>query len=99
MNYTYRFIEEKHMGDSIPVPHECQSCGSVAPLADFKINASDATMRQVAKELCEICASTFIGNVTNYDRVYTVQEKTVCICVAQVANLLLDKLTCRRDGI
>lgn len=92
MRYTYRFIE----GERERTPHECDSCGCIAPLGDFKVNKSDGSMEQIFIELCEVCSSTYISNITRYNRVYSLEEQNITRSLAQVANLLLDKLTGRR---
>ena len=74
--------EVKHEGG---YPVECDSCGSVAPTYTQKIHCPDRT-----RELCEVCASSFIGNATRYpDQYVNVQ---LYQSLAQVANLILDKI-------
>lgn len=92
MRYTYRFIES--VCDH--VPHECHICRCVAPLGDFKLNKSDGSMEQVFVEMCEVCAATFISNTIHWKSVYSGEQAHMALILAQVANLLLDKLTDRR---
>lgn len=72
---------------------ECDSCGSEAPLLEFPTGPPKREIRK----LCKICASTFVGNKTEYRRGEQIGE--IAIIIAQIANLLLDELTDRRKNL
>ena len=70
---------------------ECESCGSVAPLANFPLGFPESKDRL----LCELCSSSFIGNATRYREQY--ENVSLYQVIAQVGNVILDKLTNRKE--
>jgi hypothetical protein len=84
MTIEYRYL--KRDGDILT----CNSCACEAPLAHF-----DGGAGRRARDLCEVCASTFIGNMTQYATLYSTEQRDQAVIQAQVANLMLDKLTPR----
>ena len=68
---------------------ECECCSSPAPLAEFDSGMMDGKK----KLICEICASTIIGRLTEYKSHR--DDRDTLICMAQMGNLILDKLTGR----
>ena len=76
---------------------QCATCGSDAPVAWFErpfILRKDGDPK--TWYLCEVCASTFVGNTIMYKSVYSQEARDAAVLLAQVANHLLDKLTKRR---
>ena len=65
---------------------DCNSCGWPAPLAKFEDSISGD------RWLCEVCAQSQVGIFTKYPTQYEYQTREIGIAIAQVANLLLDKL-------
>jgi hypothetical protein len=72
----------------------CDSCASEAPLSLFKGNGLD---NDSDRNLCELCANSFVGNATRYPKVH--DNVPLFQTVAQVGNILLDKLTDRRKAL
>jgi hypothetical protein len=66
---------------------ECESCGATAPLFFF-----DTVPLHPGRYLCEICASTFAGNMTQYPDQYDHSAVTLAQIVAHTGNLILDKI-------
>lgn len=65
---------------------ECESCGWVAPLAQFEREGNTHKMT------CEVCASTLTGKASDYG----FGDVELYINMAQSVNLLLDKLLNRK---
>ena len=86
MSRDYKYMkEDKYLT-------ECASCGSVAPLSNFPVgNCNKVEDRYI----CELCASSFIGNATKYPTQY--ENVSLYQSIAQVGNVILDILTGRRD--
>lgn len=70
----------------------CESCEAEAPLAWF-----DTGFPRTKKKICEVCATTTIGRITEYAPrdPAAMQRRDDLKIMAQVANHLLDKLTPR----
>lgn len=83
--YAYRYIyADGHA-------QECDSCGYTAPLAEFPRRS--LAERDQRKLICEVCATTEIGSITDYaSRSHDIELFRV---VAQSTNLILDKMTGR----
>lgn len=81
--YIYR---KKHNGDLV----QCDSCRSRAPLAIVRILEPPYTDH---KMFCMICDSTIVGRATQSPDKY--KEPDHLVCMAQIANLLLDNCTNR----
>lgn len=73
----------------------CYSCGWEAPLHFFE--EKDELSGRQSRYICECCATSFIGNATMYPQ----QHYNIALfqAIAQIGNLLLDKLTDRRKEI
>ena len=72
----YKYIDEDGM------PRECDSCGCIVPL---QRHAGET------KLICEVCSNTEIGSVIDYGTT-ALSTQDLYLTLAQVANLLLDKL-------
>lgn len=85
--FEYRWSSgSKFSGDLLV----CQSCGWEAPLAEFR-------RRKIVDEtklICEVCANSEIGGVTDYLRD---EDIGIYRSIAQCTNLILDKLTDRKQ--
>lgn len=65
---------------------ECDSCQVEAPLHDFG-----------DRKLCELCATSFVGNATQFQEHY--QNVSLFIAIAQIGNIVLDHATGRRKSL
>jgi hypothetical protein len=72
---------------------ECDSCGMEAPISHFNANLPGKKER----DLCELCAGSFIANATEYTQLY--DNVALYQSIAMVGNILLDKLTDRRKEL
>ncbi len=73
----------------------CDVCSCEAPLHQFGGTLGHAKSHL----LCEVCSSTFIGNqIASPGDVEAYGGEQILVCMAQVANLLLDKLTSRLEN-
>ena len=68
----------------------CDSCSSEAPLSEYNNSYGQAPPK---RNLCDICACTFIGIASGYPQQY--DNVSLFQSLAQMGNLLLDKLTPR----
>ena len=84
-NFAYRESQE---GYEI----ECASCGCDAPLDKFERGHP-----RKGEYICEICANSYVGNATQYPKQY--ENVVLFQALAQVGNLILDKLTDRKQNI
>lgn len=84
MQFKYMFEE----GDK-NYPMECASCGCVAPLTKTKRRSSRAKEPEWC--LCEICSGSFVGNASDYHEL----NRDILQTMAQIGNIILDKLTDR----
>lgn len=77
----------------------CSTCGSEAPTRKFEGVHREGVkgISGEAQYLCEFCASTRIGNAINYPGQYP--DHALFQALAEVGNILLDRLTDRRKGI
>lgn len=77
----------------------CHTCGSMAPTHKFGGVHREGLPGITGEDqyLCEFCASTRIGDAVNYPSQYP--DHVLFQALAEVANLLLDKLTDRRKGV
>ena len=66
----------------------CDSCGMEAPLIDCQ-----------ERQLCELCYSSFIGTATQYQDRKEYEQVHLFVSIAQIGNVILDKLTDRRDEL
>lgn len=85
-------IEYKYIRNEIGDVLECDSCDSIAPLAEF-----NESFPKQKRSLCELCASSQIGNVTLHPEQYPDSE--IFEALAQVGNIILDKITGRKRDI
>jgi hypothetical protein len=65
---------------------EYDACSSLVPIAEFDVH--DPRRRGEKKNLCEICANSYVGRVVEYID----QDSTVLRTIAQVGNQVLLKL-------
>lgn len=88
MEFKYRKTEGGDIED-------CDSCQMPAPVAESEYSSSGR--RGQKRLICEICACSFIGNATDF----LAQTNNVSLfqSIAQVGNMLLDKLTDRRKEL
>jgi hypothetical protein len=76
---TYEYVVED--GDV----KDCESCSFPAPLQTFQ-----GYPGKPDKQICKVCAETFIGNrleASHYD-----ESRELFRVIAQVANLILDEV-------
>jgi hypothetical protein len=71
----------------------CASCFHDAPVDMFLRGFP----QKKEEYICELCASTFIGNATEYPDLH--DNVSLFQSIAQVGNILLDKLTDRNKDI
>lgn len=72
---------------------ECDSCGAIAPLSKFRRRKVGHINEN--RDLCELCASSQIGTATDY----LTENVDLFRAIAQVGNLILDKITKRREEL
>jgi hypothetical protein len=83
----YRY--KKRDGDTV----ECDSCQSPAPVATFE-HRTPGTVQIETRELCEVCASSFIANAVQYPRQY--ENVALYQALGRCTNMILDAITKRR---
>jgi hypothetical protein len=84
-NFEYRESQEGY-------EVECASCGCDVPLDKFERGRP-----RKEEYICEICAKSYVGNATEYPDQY--ENVVLFQALAQVGNLILDKLTDRKQNI